>query len=183
MAGLGLGLGLGLARPDRCSTGKRDGRPASSAPWAVPAWIRGWRLQTSWEQEPAAVLHRAAYRWAAYRQVEFAPTPEWWRAATVRMTAVWRRAGSVRRAAEHPSAGDFVPPQSTSHSARPLSTQSRTAVVVSPNPSSMRNLSASPYRQKRAALSLFSDRPGSQQTAAGVPVAGIPPRRLCQRRT
>lgn len=144
-----------LAMPGRSSTEKRDGRPGSWAPWAVPTWFRGWSVQTSSEQERAAagrvVLSRAAHRRLDYREVGFAPTRRVsWPAEAVRMRAAWQRAGSVRWAAGHPSEGDFALLQSTIRSAaRPLSTQSRTAaVVVSPIHPQCRNPSASLYKAK-----------------------------------
>ena len=98
------------------------------------------------------------------------------------MRAAWRRAGSVRREAGHPSEGDFVPLQSTIRSARPLSTQSRTAaVVVSPIHPQWANRAPAFTGKSRAALSPFSDKLGSLLVKwPRIPVAsvaGIPGRR------
>jgi hypothetical protein len=126
-----------------------------------------------------AVLRRAGHRLAAewqaasahrrpdYREVGFAPTPGVsWPAETLRMKAVWRRAGSVRRAAGHPSEGDFVLLQSTIRSARPLSTQSRTAaVVVSPIHPQCATRAPAFTGKSRATLSPFSDKSGSLQVS------------------
>jgi hypothetical protein len=169
--------------PGRCSARARDGRPESLAPWvAIQTWFRGWSVQTSSEAESepgpvaaAAVLlqaelqqaahRRPGYQWAASRLVGFAPvrgvsSP----AEAVRMRAVWQRTGSVRRAAGHPSEGDFAPLQSAIRPARPLSTQSRTAaVVVSPiNPQCATQAPAFSGKS-RPTLSLFSDKVGSLQ--------------------
>ena len=139
-----------------------------------------------------AALQQAAHRRPGYprvasRQVGFAPVPEVsWPAEAVRMKAAWRRAGSVRRAAGHPSEGDFVPLQSTIRSARPLSTQSRTAaVVVSPIHPQCTTRAPAFTGKSRASLSPFSDKLGSllikwpRIPVAGVPVAGIPGRADC----
>ena len=91
-------------------------------------------------------------------------------AATVRMKAVWRRAGSVRRAAGHPSEGDFVPLQSTIRSARPPSTQSRTAaVVVSPIHPQCATRAPAFSGKSRAILSPFSDKLARCSQVARVP--------------
>jgi hypothetical protein len=166
------------AMPGRCSAGERDGRPESLAPWvAVQTWFRAWFVQTSSEPGPAvavaevllqAVLQQAAHRRPGYqrapsRQVGFAPVPGVsWPAEAVRMRAAWRRAGSVRREAGHPSEGDFVPLQSTTRSARPQSTQSRTAaVVVSPIHPQCATQAPAFTGKSRATLSPFSDKLGS----------------------
>ena len=122
------------------------------------------------------------YRWAAYwraawRQAGFAPTPGVSSPAeTVRMRAVWRRAASVRRAAAHPSEGDFVPLQSTIRSARPPSTQSRTAaVVVSPIHPQCATRAPAFTGKSRASLSPFSDKLGSLLVKwPRIPAAGVP---------
>ena len=189
------------AMAGRCSTGERDGRPESLAPWvAVQTWFRAWSVQTSSEPGPvaaaevllqaalqAAAHRRPGYQRAASRQVGFAPVPGVsWPAEAVRMKAAWQRAGSVRRAAGHPSEGDFVPLQSTIRPARPLSTQSRTAaVVVSPIHPQCATQAPAFTGKSRAVLSPFSDKLGSllvkwpRIPVAGVPEAGIPGRADC----
>jgi hypothetical protein len=124
----------------------------------------------------AAVLLQAAHPRAASRRVGFAPVPGvLWPAEAVRMRAVWRPAGSVRRAAGHPSEGDFAPLQSTIRPARPLSTQSRTAaVVVSPIHPQCASRAPAFTGKSRATLSPFSDKSGSLQSVAGVPAGGVP---------
>ena len=144
----------------------------------VPTYFRwAWSVQTSPEQEPAAagrvLLSREAHHRLGY-QVGFAPTQEvWWPAETVLTKAVWRRAGSVRRAAGHPSEGDFVPLQLTIRSARPLSTQSRTAaVVVSPIHPQCATQAPAFTGKSRANLSLFSDKLARCSQVARHPVTG-----------
>ena len=171
----------GPATPARYSRGKRDGRPGSWALWAVPAWLRrAWSVQTSPEQEPAAagraaVLSRAghwgeAHRRPGYRQGVAPARGVSLPAATVRMKVVWRRVGSVRRAAGHPSEGDFVPLQSTIRRARPLSTQSRTAaVVVSPIHPQCATRAPAFSGKSKATLSPFSDKLARCSQVARVP--------------
>jgi hypothetical protein len=173
----------GPVLPGRYSKATRDGRPGSWALWAVPTWLRrAWSVQTSPEPEPAAagwaaVLPRAgdwgeAHRRPGYRSVVgVAPArgvslP----AATVRMKVVWRRVGSVRRAAGRPSEGDFVPLQSTIRSARPPSTQSRTAaVVVSPIHPQCATQAPAFSGKSKATLSPFSDKLARCSQVARVP--------------